>query len=75
MTDTSFGELWDTFTRNDILIMGAQKKKIQKMTENLFKQIMAEYFPKLGRCMDIQVHESIASHTDLTKNKQKPLSI
>jgi len=55
--------------------MGAQKEKIQKMTENLFKQIMAEYFSKLGRGMGIQVHESIASHTDLRKNKQKTLSI
>lgn len=41
------------------------------MTENLFKQITAEYFPKLGRGIDIQVLESITSHTDLTKKQTK----
>lgn len=49
----TYGESWDNITKNKMIPLGAQKEKIHKMIENLFKKIMAHYFPKQGRGMDI----------------------
>lgn len=35
-----------------------QKNQYRKCTENLFKEIMSEKLPNLGRKLDIQVHEA-----------------
>ena len=42
------------------------RRKREKGAENLFKQIMAEIFPNLGRNFDIQVHEAYGSPNKLT---------
>ena len=43
--------------RNNEYIIGApQGKKREKERESLFKEIMANNFPNLGRGLDIQIH-------------------
>lgn len=45
--------LWDlrsTFKRNNLHIIGV-------LAESLFKEIMVEIFPNLGRDLDNQIHE------------------
>ena len=49
--------------RNNYLI---PIRKIEKGTEKLFKQMMAETFINLGRNFDIQVHEANGSPNKLT---------
>lgn len=49
--------------RNNYLI---SRRKREKGTENLFKQMMAENFINLGINFDIQVHEAYVSLNKLT---------
>lgn len=51
----SLWELWNTIKRNNIHIIEIPEGKV---TKSLFKAVMAENFPNLGRHMDIQTHES-----------------
>ena len=39
-------------------IYGSQKKRYRQGAENVFEDLIAEYFPKLGEERDIQVQES-----------------
>ena len=40
--EESLQELWDTMKRNNIHIMGIPEEEKEKVTENIFKAIMAE---------------------------------
>lgn len=50
--------LWDTIRRNNICIMGfPEEAEKEKRAESLFKEIMTEIFPNLGRKMYIKPKE------------------
>lgn len=53
----SLQDLWDTVTKTIMGIMGITEEK-KKETENLFKTIMAENIPNLGRDMDVHIPEA-----------------
>lgn len=57
--EESLQDVWDRIRRNNICIMGiAEVEEKEKGTENLFKIILAENFPNVGREMAIQIHEA-----------------
>ena len=51
-------DLSDNIKRNNIQIIGVSEGKRGKGPESLFKEIMAESLPKLGRDLAVQVHEA-----------------
>lgn len=53
--EESLHELWVIFKRNISAVLGSQKKEErEKEAASLFRKIMAENFPHLGRDLDIQ---------------------
>ena len=55
-------DLWNTIKGNNLCTTGVPEgKEKEKEAENLFKEIMAENFPNLGRNLDIQIHEDNSS--------------
>ena len=61
--------VWDTVEKNNVYIIEVQEEEQEKGTENLFKEIMTENFPNLGRELDIQVHEANTSLQNFNPNK------
>ena len=52
-------DLKDNIKRNYICIIGISKwEEKEKGTESVFKAIIAENFPNLGREIEIQIHET-----------------
>ena len=64
--------LRDTIKRNNSDITGVPGEKRKKEAESLFKEIMAENFPNLGRYLDIQVYKADMS---LPNFNPKPSSL
>ena len=57
--EESLHELWDIIIGTNLCIIGIPKgEEREKGTDRLFKEIMAENFPNLGRNSAIQVHEA-----------------
>lgn len=55
--EESLHELWVILKRNVYAVSGSQKKEErEKGAASLFRKIMAENFPHLGRDLDIQAH-------------------
>ena len=50
--------LWETTKGNNVCIIGAPG---EKGVESLFKEIMAENIPNMGRNLHIQIHEPYRS--------------
>ena len=52
-------DLWNTIKWINIHIIGVpERKKWEKGTESLFKEMIAENFPNLGKKTDIQIQGS-----------------
>lgn len=49
-----FKELWVIIKNANICIMGVQKKKKEKGTERIFKEIMTKNFSNLVKTLNIQ---------------------
>lgn len=73
--EKSLHELWDTVKQNNICIMVAVVRKRVWGSETLFKEIMNENFPNLGKEMDIQVHEACKSPNRFTPQRTAPRHI
>ena len=62
--------------RNNIFIMGVSEgEEKEKGTKSVFKAIMAENFPNLGKEMDIQIHEAWRIPNSLNLNEATPRHI
>ena len=60
--------LWDTNKENNIYSLGISKgKEIKRWAESIFKTIIAENFPNLGREMDTEIHEAPKTPTRLNQ--------
>ena len=58
-SEESLQDLRDTIKRNNIHIMGIPgRQEKEKGTANIFKAIVAENMPNLGKEMNIQIHET-----------------
>lgn len=55
--------------RNSICVKEISGEEGEEVTENIFKAIMAEKFPKLGREIDIQIQETQSSPNRLNPEK------
>lgn len=63
---------------NQYKIMGApEEEEKEKVAESLFKEVMAENSPNLGREMDIQIHEAqkIQNRLNLRRSTVKHMKI
>ena len=55
----SLCEKWDTIKRDNLCIIGVPEgEKKEKAVESLFREIMDENFPNMGRDLEIQLHEA-----------------
>lgn len=67
----SLHDLWDSTKHTNISIISVPKgEKIKNASESLFKEVIAENFPRLGRDLDIQAHE--ANRLPLHLNAKRP---
>ena len=57
-SEESLCDLWDTIKRSNLCIIGVPEEERNKGRESLFKEVMAENFPNLGRDLDLWVHEA-----------------
>ena len=48
----------DSFRKGNIRVMSIPEEEREKGAESLFKEIIAENLPNLGKELDIQVHEA-----------------
>ena len=56
--------------------MGVPKaEEREEGAENLFKEIIAENFPNMGRKLDIQVHEARRTHDYFNAKRPSPQNI
>lgn len=67
MKKNDLRDLWDTIMENNLCIIRCQK---EKRTSNIFKEIMAENFPSLGKEMESQIQE--AQKTPNKINSKRP---
>lgn len=49
--------------------MSPRRGKVRRGQKSLFKEMIAEIFSNLVRCLDIQVHEALVSPRDTTKRQ------
>ena len=55
-SEDSLSNLWDNIKQTNILIIGVPEREERGgQAKNLFKEIMAENFPNLGKETDIQI--------------------
>ena len=68
--------LWDTFKRSNIQIIGVPEEEEKQEIENLFEQIMNENFPNLLKEIDFQeVQEAQRVPKKLDPRKHTPRHI
>lgn len=55
--EESLWVLWDTINKNNLCLIGIPKEKTEKVRDRklIFKEIMTENFPNLGRDLDMKV--------------------
>ena len=59
MSKENLHELWEFIKRRNIKIVRVPEgEKREKRVESLFKEIISENFPNLGKDLDIQIHEA-----------------
>ena len=63
-------ELLDTMKANNICIRGILEGE-KETTESIFKAIMAENFPNLGRQIDLQIQEAQRTPNRVNPNRAK----
>ena len=73
-SEESLQDLWDTINRSNIHIMRIPERG-EKREQSIFKAIMAENFPNLGKEMDIQIHEAQRTSNRLSLNRVTPRHI
>uniref|UniRef100_A0A9L0THB4 L1 transposable element RRM domain-containing protein n=1 Tax=Equus caballus TaxID=9796 RepID=A0A9L0THB4_HORSE len=75
-SERSLHELWDTINRYNLHIIGVpEREEREKGEKNLFKEIIAENFPNLGRDMDVQVQEANRSPPKFNSKQSSPRHI
>jgi len=63
--EESLCDLCNTIKRRNLQIIGVAGEEMEEGAENLFKEIMMDTFPNLGRDLDIQVNEAHRSPNKL----------
>lgn len=71
----SLCDLWDTIKRNSLRIIGVPEEERQEKGESLFKEIMPEKFPNLGRDLDIQAQETYRTPTNSKRSVPRHIVI
>lgn len=71
----SLCDLWDTIKRNSLRIIGVPEEERQEKGESLFKEILPEKFPNLGRDLDIQAHETYRTPTNSKRSVPRHIVI
>ena len=66
--EDSLRDIWDSIKCNNMQIIGVpEDEKEQKVSQKIFKEIIVENFPNMGK----ESHPSSGSREDLTQNKLK----
>ena len=62
--EDSLRDFWDNIKRNNIQIIGVPEEEKKKGTEKIFKEVIVENFPNMGKEIVNQVQEAQReSHT------------
>lgn len=74
-SENSQCDIWNIIKRNSQWTIAVPEREEREGRESLFKEIMANDFPNLGRVLDIQFHEAHRSPSKSSENFSRTLLI